>query len=560
MRSIALPLLLLVLTVMVHHTTKATSEDETVKVLRDYYNITRYTYFTTNRVLTKYPPGFCGGSPIDDCDWAKYGEAVVLLGGITLIIALVCLAFAILFWMGRSFFFGGCSPTHGLLCPGPKYDPEIGEGYTSCQVWALRIVVILFAVASVPLFITAMTGNARTTEGVNNLGNIVLDKANSTLTSIQNITLELNTTQFTRLDQYTDNRIYVINELNKITDQGLKIQHDAETINNYTRKFNSWRRDIILAGLITGLVICVAVALSGILSIPIICLIAALTLVIVLPFTWIVFSVHYPINSLLSDTCTTFNSSGTGISNETNPIAYQLYKGCQNESNTISVFQNLEELGLNLINSSYNEACGDGVDRACNMPPFPLYPNNDYNQAPVSTKVYDCTGIPPCGNGTTQLYLAAPIYDFQLGCYAAGVANCPMNVPNWDGNCPSGSQLISCNVRHLSNVSECAAGCVNPVLKNVSQVAEDGLTALEAFQEIWDHQITPLIKCSNLWPFVQDVQEVICVDEVNALVLLISPTGLFAILMIGVGITAVLGTKRFNSKARAQKSMGQEMA
>ncbi|EFA78568.1 hypothetical protein PPL_09220 [Heterostelium album PN500] len=534
----------------------ADSESRALDIIKDYSNITRYTYFTTDRKLTKYPPGFCGGTPVDDCDWPKYAEAVLLLSGIPLLIGLICLCLSVVFWLGRSFLFGGCRPTHGFLCPGPKLDPEIGEGYTSCQVWALRIVVVIFAIAAVPLFITAMTGNSRSTKGINKVGDIIIAKADDTITQLQNITAEVNSTEFERLDIYSPphTRQDIILQLQNITDEGVSMQKKANDIDTQAKKYGGWRNDIVLAGLIVGLVICIVAALSAICSIPLLSVVAALSLIIVLPFTWFVFSVHYPVNSLISDVCITFNSTGTGLSNFTNPLINEVFKDCQNQSNTIPAFRQLETLVTDLLDSSYQQACTDGIDNLCTLT-FPLYPNNDYDQQPVVTHILNCTGLPACGNGTMDDYINQPIYDFQLGCRVGGVATCPKAMP-----CASGEQLISCQVKQEPSVTECQTDCLNPNIKNMSQIAVNGIQALDAFQHIWDQQVHPLIKCSNLMPFIEDVQQVACVEEIDSLILLISPTGLFAILMIGVGITSVLGQKRFNKKAHAQPSLHHEMA
>ncbi|EGG20784.1 hypothetical protein DFA_00649 [Cavenderia fasciculata] len=539
----------------------ADSQSRALDIIKEYSGIDRYTYFTTGQKLTEYPPGLCGGTPLDNCDWAKYGEAVVLLSGVTLIIALVCLVFSVLFWMGRSFFFGGCNPTHGLMCPGPKLDPEVpGEGYTKCQVLVLKFLAIGFAIAAVPLFITAMTGNSASTKGVGDFGDTVLQKGNDTIASIEVISQNITATQASRVTGFNEYINDMINRLDDIVVHGKEVRDQGLEINEQSKKYSGYRNSVVLAGLIVGLVVCIVVAVAGLCNIPLLSCVGALSLVIVLPFMWIVFSAHYPINSLLSDVCLAYNTTGvSGLSNFTNPIVNEIFAGCENDTNIIPVFADLNELVYEMFDSVYNQTCGDrGYGAVCGqaIPVWTEPPN--YNLPNDSFAIIVQCPNEPCNNETLPDYLDSPIVDFLVGCYivADGAINTTITNP---ADCVLPDHLVTYNVTTVANVTVCNTTCANGLLRNVSDVVIDGYWALISFQGIYNESVIPLISCSNLMPFIEDIHGIVCVDEVNALTLLIAPTALFAILLIGVGVVGVLGQKRFNKKATQQHS-GNEMA
>ncbi|KAF2073176.1 hypothetical protein CYY_005529 [Polysphondylium violaceum] len=522
----------------------ADNEKKALDILDAWKDIPRYTYFTSGRSLTKYPAGFCGGTNVEDCDWAKYAEAVVLLSGVTFIIALVTLVFGIIFWLLRSCVFGGCRPTHGCFCPGPKYDPDIGEGYTTFKVWILKIVALIFVIGYVVMFIIALTGNSKSTNGVSDLSDAVFDKVTVTLDKLYEINATLEDPKYRDFEQFQDQ---IESELNSIIVEGENFRDNGTNVADQVKKYSNMRQSIVLAGLIVALVICAVLVFAGLCNVPVFSLIAALALVIMIPYMWIVFSAHYPINSVLSDVCLSFNSTGFNqLNNFSNPIISEVFDGCEQDPNsTMTVFTDLENLVNSLIDQGYNVTCGK-LEQACDLE-YPYFANP--NLPPVNRTVL--SGCPSsCTRDNINYYFNnVTVTDFKYGCRI----NATYSTCGGDISGCAQQNLITCDYKEVPSVNSCITQCTNQELVTVSNVSITYYNTLtELINQVWIGLVTPLIKCSYLLPFVDEVQGIICVDEVNALTLLIGPTGAAACLLTGLGIMAVLGTKRFNKKAHVK--------
>lgn len=534
---------------------RADNEEKALKIIKEYQDIPRYTYFTTGRKLTKYPEGFCGGTPAGECDWPKYAEAIVLLSGVTLIIGLVTLVFGVVFWVFRGFIFGGCRPTHGWMCPGPKYDPEIGEGYTNTHVWILKFVVIAVTLACVPIFIVSITGNSKTTSNVTDLGDVIIDKADNILDQIANFSTALSDPSFQKLQDVTDQ---IQTQLTSIHDDGVVVRDHAEDVSDYIDKFNNARNDIVLAGFIVGLVTVGVICVSALLNIPKLSCFGALALIILIPFTWIVFSAHYPINSFLSDVCVTYNQTGVdSLGNTSNALVQEVIKGCtENDTGVIPVFDNLVSLVNNLSTNGYEAIC-NVFENFCQVE-YPYYVNEDYTLPPVQRKVMDCP-VGTCGKSNYATYLNSTVHDFKYGCKFLNTTEyCNLDLPPTDCDVSSGDKIITCNYFD-EPVSVCATNCTNSVLRGTSLNATEFVQTTEALNNLWVNNIMPVIGCSNLIPFINEVEDIVCIEEVNALTLLVAPSGIFAILLTIMGVLAVLGHKRFNNDARVKKNISREM-
>ncbi|EFA80665.1 hypothetical protein PPL_06248 [Heterostelium album PN500] len=512
----------------------------------------KYTYFTSDLKLSKYPQGYCGGTPIESCDYEKYGEAVILTSGVTLIIAFTILIISIFFWLGRSTLFGGCHGSRGFFVPKGRFIEQFGEGYTNCQIFTLRVVVIILVGCSIPLFITCLHGNVKLTNGLKNIGKEICDKADETYKEVYNITQQLNSTEFERLEIYaniTDKEI-LYQQVQNILQDAIGLKKDAHGINDRVIHYNTYRNSITLVVLIFALIACGVLAFS-IFNIPQLAFMSAIIIIIILPLMWITFSVHYSSNFLISDLCQSYTINyGNGTvsqANFTNPLVNEVFNGCQNGSATMSVFDDLVTTVTGLLNSSYTEACGDGgFGSLCDLQ-FDDYPDG-YQHPPVKRNVLDCSGLPACNNKTIELYTNVSIYDFEYGCYrGADPAECPFNAGNNAQQClQSGGKLVTCHVKQLPSVKDCEAQCKNQDIANYSQTAVDGVDALLIFQGIWSNQVLPLISCANLVPFVKSIEYQLCEEEYDYVQQLVAPTCLFAILLIAVGIVSVLASKRFN--------------
>jgi len=516
------------------------NEEKALDILDKWRDIPRYTYFTTGRSLTKYPSGFCGGTNVEDCNWGQYAEAVVLLSGITFIIALVSLVFGILFWLLRSFVFGGCRPTHGCFCPGPKYDPDIGEGYSGLAVWILKIVLFLFVAGYIAMFIVALTGNSKSTSGVSDLSDAVIDKVTVTLDKLYEINATLEDPKYRDFEMFQDQ---IESELADIIASGEDFKGNGTNVAEQVKKYSNMRQSIVLAGLIVGVVICGVLVFAGLCNVPVFSLIGALALVIMIPFMWIVFSAHYPINSVLSDVCLSYNSTGfTQFNNFSNPIIGEIFDGCQADPNsTMSVFADLESLVNSLITQGYNVTC-DKLQTACDLE-YPYFENGVY--AGNRTVLSGCPST--CNRDNINYYFNnVTVTDFKYGCRSTGQCGGDISA------CPT-QDIITCDYHDVPSITQCITQCTNDQLITVSNVSTTYFnTLVDLINNVWIAQVTPLIKCSYLLPFVEQVQEIVCIDEVNALTLLIGPTGAASCLLTGLGIMAVLGQKRFNAKARVK--------
>ncbi|KAK5583710.1 hypothetical protein RB653_005308 [Dictyostelium firmibasis] len=526
---------------------KADAESKALDIINRYRDIARYTFFTTDGHLERYPSGFCGGTPVDDCKWDEYIEAVILLSAITLIIAAITLIFGIIFWIFRCICFGGCRPTHGVCCPGPKYDPDIGEGYTSGKVLILKLVTLVMVAGCVAVFITALKGNSSTTSGINNLSDTVFNKTSYTLEQLIDISNDLNQTKYEQFDQKKE----IQDQLTQLIDDGENLQTKGEDISNNAKDVNNIRTKIIVIGLVFCMVAAGIIGIAAIFGLPKIARFGSILLVILIPFMWIVFSVHYPINSVVADVCISYDETGVQqFSNYSNPIITQVFDGCKNESNTISAFEGLESLVNDLLKNATDTSCSK-VNDACQLG-FPRYPNDDPTQTPYQQNVLDCPINVTCGNSTLSIFLFnSTVHDFNYKCKNAPTCGDTSTCdPSVLGN------IMTCGWVNVSSINACSQGACqyNAQVVNTTKQIMNLYDLLTSLTDIWTEKVVPLIKCSYLIPFVDEIQSIVCVDEVNSLDLLIAPTAIFAILLTGLGITGILGSKRFNSHYKVKSS------
>ncbi|KAM9956606.1 hypothetical protein ACTFIR_003330 [Dictyostelium discoideum] len=526
---------------------KADAESKALDIINRYRDIARYTFFTTDGHLEKYPSGFCGGTAIEDCEWGEYIEAVILLSGITFIIAAITLIFGIIFWIFRCLCFGGCKPTHGILCPGPKYDPDIGEGYSKGRVFILKLVTLIMVAGCVAVFITSLKGNSSVTSGINNLSDTVFNKTSYTLEQLVEISNQLNETKYQQFDQKQE----IQSQLTQLISDGEELESKGEDISSNAKDINNIRTKIIIVGLVFCMVVAGIIGVSALIGLPRISRAASIALVILIPFMWIVFSVHYPINSVVADICISYDTTGVQqLSNFTNPIIEQVFEGCQNENNTVSVFEDLQTLVNNLLNNATDTSC-DKINDACQLA-FPRYPNDNPLSVPYLQNVLDCPPTLTCSNTTLSYYLFnTTVHDFNVKCKNAptcgDISTCDPSIL---------ADVMSCDWVDVSSVNSCSeGGCqYNQQVVNTTKQIMQLYDILTSLTTLWTDKVVPLIKCSYLMPFIDEVQNIVCVDEVNSLDLLIAPTAVFAILLTGLGITGILGSKRFNSKYRVKGS------
>ncbi|KAM9952889.1 hypothetical protein ACTFIR_007945 [Dictyostelium discoideum] len=532
---------------------KADAESKALDIINRYRDIGRYTFFTTDGHLEHYPEGFCGGiQDLNDCKWDEYIEAVVLLSGIALVVGLITLVFGIIFWIFRCICFGGCNATHGFFCPKTRYDPDIGEGYKSGSVFILKIVTLVMVAGCVAVFITALKGNSSTTSGINNLSDTIFNKTSYILDELVGISIELNQTKYEQFGE----RVEIQNQLNQIIDYGNDIESKGETVSDNAKDVNAIRNKIIVIGLVFCVINAGTIGVAALFGLPSMARSAAMSLVFLIPFMWIVFSVHYPINSVVADICMSYNNNTGSIeqqlANYTNPIISEIFGTCQDSNNfNSSALKNLDTTVVNLIQNATSATC-DKINDACQAT-FPRYPNDDPASIPYSQNVLDCPPSVTCGNSTIGLYIFnSTLHNFQYKCKNS--ANCG-DTSTCDTSNPL--NLMTCGWVNVTSVNECSQGnCIYNSNTQVTDAAKDIVNfydILTSLINIWTQQFSPLFKCSSILSFIDDVQNIVCVDEVNALDLIVAPTAVFAILLTGLGITGVLGSKRFDSKMRAKK-------
>ncbi|KAK5582957.1 hypothetical protein RB653_004547 [Dictyostelium firmibasis] len=530
---------------------KADAESKALDVINRYRDIGRYTFFTTDGHLESYPPGFCGGTPIDECKWDEYIEAVILLSAIALVVGLITLVFGIIFWLFRCICFGGFRPTHGFFCPKTKYDPDIGEGYSGGKVLILKIVTLVMVAGCVAVFITALKGNSSTSSGINNLSDTIFNKTSSTLDELTLISQELNQTKY---EQFGGGTQQIQNQLNEIISYGEDLESKGETISSNAKDVNAIRTKIIVIGLVFCVINAGTIGVAALCGLPKMARSAAMSLVLLIPFMWIVFSVHYPINSVVADVCMTYNNSATHgveqLANFTNPIISQIFGTCQDSNNfNSSALLNLETTVNGLIQNATTTIC-DNVNDACQQT-FPRYPNDDPTQTPFNQNVLDCSPNVTCGNSTFNVFVYnSTVHDFNYKCKnsqtCGDTSTCDPTVP---------TNIMTCGWVNVTSVNQCSlGGCIyNSQLINSAKEIVKVSDSLTSLLYIWTEQFLPLFRCSSLLSFIDEVQNIVCIDEVNSLDLIVAPTAIFAILLTGLGITGVLGSKRFNSHYKIKK-------
>ncbi|GAM18496.1 hypothetical protein SAMD00019534_016710 [Acytostelium subglobosum LB1] len=494
-----------------------------------YTYVQKYTYFSSNNKLTKYPDGFCGGQPFDTCDWGSYGEALLLLSMVTLMIAAILFIIILIFWIGRKACFGGCHASDGFCCPGTRFNHQFEKGYSNCQVCSLRVVVVILVACSIPLFIVSIHGNVLTTDQLHTIGHKLVTKADDTYNRYMNIYNKMNSTDFQRFEAYSseETKQKLDDELNQIMDDLLNVQSDAHLVNDKSERYNHYRYIATMIILSFGMLACVFLFIS-IFNCHRLSAASAVLLVFLIPLMWILFSVHYSGNFMVSDLCTTYSdryNNGTAVSNYTNPIIQEAFNGCKNDTMVIPLFSEMVTTVDDMFNSTFSQACGDhGIGHLCNVQ-FDYYPNG-YEQPSEKISVMDCSKMPHCDNTTVVLYLRAPVTDFLVGCYNSALKSldCPFSSGNSPDICQNtGGKVVSCKVQHIASVDACQHDCVNPQIRNTSIAAVEGITSLLRIKALWEHEALPLINCSNLLPFINDIEDSLCDKEYNNVQRLVAP-------------------------------------
>jgi len=253
-------------------------------------------------------------------------------------------------------------------------------------------------------------------------------------------------------------------------------------------------------------------------------LIAAIIAFIASFFIWLSFGIHFPITVAVEDVCVQANLVKEGKSSfgALNEII-----NCNNGSQFAEVRQKAE----NGINEAFSTAC-QAIEQLCNN-----------SQVSCSTK--------NCSKNNIVDYETSIVTDFMRGCIGGG-----NNVTCPDESC--GSNWVPCHFVNRT-LSDCAQNCYEAQLRNLSYTFVHNVDQLMQYESLYNNDILPLLTCSFIDDFVNEVYSGLCVNLVDGIETITLVSGLIGLFLIPGTILLLMGYKRFRSNSGKEEDELEKM-
>jgi len=538
----------------------------------------RYIYFTADMSLTRVPARFClpnfgngssefemetssGDFDLDSCEWLEYGESLLLLSGVTFIVAI--LVFPILFCglgIGRCCCCGKYRPTPNLCCGDADDFEATTNGYTDLNVLVLFIIsIVVCAILAIAVGF-GIAGSVQMTENVYaaaNFSNQTTFKFVDVLDSVIEVFYDISD-QGDNLSEAVD-----LDTLETASDVGSKIENVTDFIAEYADLIDLPRRIVMYVTLILPLVLMILLIISRF-----VCWWMSWGMTfcgfIITAMALIIFGVLYPLASGISDACVFMDEA---LENPDNNTFFQSIFQC-NEDSPLGKFTTMAN---DVIDKATNLTCGifeqlEEVYLPCDADGdgkiYPLVNSSD-NYCQIALFRQD---EQECNSSTfSSLAKSIRIYDRWIGCFYStdGIVferdqECTKDIHSLSDydSCPNitGRQklLAYCGPSDLSviNMSQCAEKCVDHDVQNGTAQVEKYVTAAAHTFDIYNEKIKPYINCETLVEIVSRAKDFTCVDVINSVTPMyvgeiMSAVGSF----IGTFV-ALLATKRFHKLYR----------
>jgi len=515
----------------------------------------RYSFFTTNMVLTKQRNLLCApitdnSTDYADCQWLAYGESLVLLPAPAFIIAI--LAFPVMFvvfWAFRCCCWGTCNTTPDLCCGShSEWDPTI-HGYTPSQVRNLKVAVVVATVLVAVLMIIGLIGNSQLGGAITGLVELITGTADRVMEVLRRVA-----GRFAAMDS-DDSDVFqsdINPPLQAALEQGQHFSDVIDTVENILRKVETGRYTFMFINLMLPFVLCVLALLAAFLGYYKLCWPLAVLGFICICLSWFTFGIHFPIGTGLADACYYINE-GLFSQNPQASAAYNYLLSCNNDSG----LEGLRNLALEGIDSAYNGAC-TVFRNGCNYT-LPCDANGDGVYTPGEICDFlDCpAGQDPhtCSKETFRTWEKTTVNNYYVGCAdpmtSTILSPCPYTASDPDNpSCPSGTVQFVCNGATAASLTleECASSCASDYLRYAAGELRDRYAQIREFTQILTYDILPLVNCHTIQELFGNAKNYICVSVMRALQLITVAEGLLGAILIAATVLGILGIKRFNKK------------
>jgi len=557
------------------------------KLIASNHATPRYTFISSNWKLKRVPALFClpklndssssfedvnnshlnsssssddGTYDLDSCQWMAYTESLLLLSGVTFIIAVI--VFPIMFFglgIGRCCCCGRYKPTPSLCCGDPdEFDPTI-NGYTKCSVLVLLIISIVCCVVLAAAAGVGIAGSVEMSESAV----VVVNFTNQTtfkFVDILNSVIDV----FKDLKENGQNVSEVIDQetLEKAAQIGNNISHATDFIASHTEAFEVPRQAFVFVTLILPFILMVLVIVSrfacwwlswGMAFCGFIITFLALG----------TFGVLYPVASGVSDACVFLDDA---LRNGENDTFIQSFFQC-GEDAPLGKFSKMAD---DVIEKAANMTCEflEGL----NSTRLPCGHGSEHvNPSDLCSVIVFPGGTFECNTSSfSRIVQDARIENYNISCYRRissseyepyGECNSDIHSTLDPSVCSeSNSMLFYCYNDNIPYVtfSECASNCSDQqILGNVSQAMMYVVTAARAY-DIYDEKIRPYLNCETLLEIVFRARDFACVNVVNSTIpLYVGEIMAAAASLVGTFV-ALLSVKRFQKRYRREYAIYQE--
>jgi len=498
-------------------------------------------------------------SDFSSCDFLTYGESILLILVPFLVIAILFVPVATIYYICRCCTCGKYIPTRSF-CAGEPMEKEWVDGvdgYKSDSVMGFKISAVFAAAIVIAGAIIVEIGNRSLSADINgatyyvgNVSNSLVRLLNDTLDTIMQI-------QDTFQEVFATSTIadYVYSAQTV----GSELERIVGEIKSYVTMINGPRQIVMLVLMIIPMVAALFLLLGGFCNCPPLSCTAVVISCISLPICLILFTVHYPIGTAVSDICYFLDQATDEDSPEYSDFLASFYS-CDDSSPIGSVTSLLEDA----VDSALDLFCANLTD-LCNMVEFPCDKNSDGEVADKDSErcpIVSCADTPPVCNRSTlnDIMNRVKIYNYYLSCYQPSTScktgdKC-FKIKGTCGDihstdkCESKEAPLFCGLADPKPVlpEYCSENCTFDETKVLSAALVRYKKVATMILDLIINKILPFLRCESIVGIIGNAQDFVCVSLINTLRPLTVGSIMVAVGLLGTVIIGTLGSKRFNKK------------
>eukprot|EP00762_Andalucia_godoyi_P001269 ANDGO_04915.mRNA.1 Transmembrane protein DDB_G0292058 len=244
----------------------------------------------------------------------EYQQSIILIAAIGVLIAILSLFFGLFFCCGRKCCgcCGGTKPSKGCCCP--KKDEFGGvetRYYTGCEIWWVRIGMILCFAVVVGMAVMGYIGNNDFHTDLSDIFDTAVSILNEVIGKVNALNAKATALVQSLVSINVPNVNMTLVPTDTVASLNKTIGDVAKNVND-VKKLVSGYDDYRVIGIIAVFAFCVFINLFGFLGAVFCCgwpaCIMSVFGFLVLFVVWILFGIHFPLSVLLADFCTSVNT------------------------------------------------------------------------------------------------------------------------------------------------------------------------------------------------------------------------------------------------------------